>query len=382
VVIQNEKGNNIPSILLFLFMWTVIAVLAATTAFIALGSSTVNEWLSIFGIMASFFYTWAPIGYSVYWLANRAGPWLSRWYVQVPMHILYLAVISASLPFLIHGITWRVFLYGDRAMGFHALNIFIYSFILIGSMMLKYYHLVRAKEKAAQAAALREVALERSLDKSRMEALRAQINPHFLFNTLNSIASLVASSANKEAYKVIERLAALLRNALDFSRDSVVTLQEELRFLDDYVEIEKVRYAQRLVFTKSVPEECLTAIVPSLSLQPLVENAIKHAVARSSGPVSIHVQASCSGGNIALSVSDNGPGVRLPVNLGVGLSNVRDRLAHMFDGNASLDIGNNETGGATVTLVFSDHRPVEKRRIPGEENISQGPALDREAVST
>jgi sensor histidine kinase YesM len=99
-------------------------------------------------------------------------------------------------------------------------------------MMINYFALVRAREKEAQAAERRQIVLERSLDKSRMEALRAQINPHFLFNTLNSIASLVATSSNAEAYKVIELLSALLRNALDFSRDSVVTLAEELGFLN------------------------------------------------------------------------------------------------------------------------------------------------------
>jgi DNA-binding LytR/AlgR family response regulator len=157
---------------------------------------------------------------------------------------------------------------------------------------------------------------------SRFETLRAQINPYFLFNTLNSIASLVESSSSREAYKVIELLAALLRNALDFSRDDVVSLEEELEFLDAYLAIENVRFTDRLRVEKSIPCECLGYRVPALSLQPLQENVVKHAVSATSRPVSVQVEVSCREGRLTIRISDDGPGFPNPIERGVGLDNV------------------------------------------------------------
>jgi len=337
---------------IFVFLWTVIAIVAATTSFIALGGSTAGEWLTIFGYMAAFFYIWAAISFAINWLVRVADRRGAHPLSQVPLHLGFLILITVSLPFLTHPSNWQNWLYGAHAVGFHSLNAFVYSFILVCSMLWKYYQLNRSREQAAHAAQLRQAALERSLDISRMEALRAQINPHFLFNTLNSIASLVESSSNREAYKVIELLAALLRNGLDFSRDSLVTLEKELSFLSAYVEIEKIRYGDRLEVITDVPANCLQRQIPSFSLQPLVENAIKHAVAQTSKRVTVRIQVRCRGQELQIAVVDDGPGLHSPVELGVGLSNMLDRLRYLFGKGASLQIGNNKVGGASVTMII------------------------------
>jgi LytS/YehU family sensor histidine kinase len=266
------------------------------------------------------------------------------------------------LPFLTHPGNWQNWLYGDHAIGFHSLNAFVYAFVLICSMLWKYYHLNRGREQAAHAAALRQIELERSLDVARMEALRAQVNPHFLFNTLNSIASLVESSSNREAYKVIELLAALLRNGLDFSRDSLVTLEKELGFLDAYIEIEKIRYGARLEVTTDVPEACLQQEVPSFSLQPLVEKAIKHAVAQSAGRVTVQIRVSCLDDRMQITVADDGPGLASPIQLGVGLNNMLDRLRHLFGQSASLRIANNPDRGTSVTMTIPASAPAVRKK--------------------
>lgn len=347
-----RKEFGAPGLVIFIFLWTVIAIVAATTSYIALGGSSGAEWLSIFGYMAAYFYFWAAISFAINWLVRGAGKRLAQPWLQVPVHLGFLLLISLSLPLLTHPSNWQSWLYGERAIGFHALNAFVYAFVLVCSMLWKYYRLNRDREKAAHVAAMRQVELERSLDISRMEALRAQVNPHFLFNTLNSIASLVESSSNREAYKMIELLAALLRSGLDFSHDSLVTLEKELGFLSAYVQIEKIRYGARLAVVTDVPQNCLQQMVPSFSLQPLVENVIKHAVAQSSERVTVQIRVSCEDGRMHISVADDGPGLESPIQLGVGLNNILDRLRYLFGQGATLHIGNNAGGGASVSMII------------------------------
>jgi signal transduction histidine kinase len=361
------EERSAAGLLLFLSLWTVIAVVAATTTFIALRGSTAQEWLTILGYMLYYFYVWAVISFAIHWLVRAGEKSGVPWFLQVPLHLVLLVAVAVALPFLIQPDDWRSWLYGERAIGFHSLNAFVYAFVLIGSMMVNYYRLSRWREADARAAQLRQMELEHSLDRSRFETLRAQINPHFLFNTLNSIASLVESSSNREAYKVIELLAALLRNALDFSRDDVVSLEEELEFLDAYLAIENVRFTDRLRVEKSIPCECLGYRVPALSLQPLLENVVKHAVSATSGPVSVQIDVSCLEGRLTIRISDDGPGFPNPIERGVGLDNVQNRLFYLYGESALFDLRNGPSGGASLTLAFPTQAAVGKDRSHRKE---------------
>ena len=338
--------------LLYLAFWFVIAVVAASTAFIALRGTSLAQWFGVFGIMLEYFYVWAAIALGIYFLQRRMAARASSLTLQAGIHIVLLVAILLLMPFAIHGADWADWLYGDRATAFHALNIVIYAFVLIGCKALDYYRVIRAREAELFAAELRRVELERSLESSRMDALRAQINPHFLFNALNSLASLIESKSNRDAYEVVERLAALLRVAFDYSRDRVVTLREELEFLDAYLAIEKIRFADRLQVIKSVPDDCLDIEVPSFSLQPLVENAIKHAVSGTSEPVTIRIEVSRTNGTLQVAIADDGPGLGETVTPGVGLANVQSRLKHLFGDAASVDLRNGDNGGTRVALLL------------------------------
>jgi len=364
------------AVLLFLFVWSVIAVVAATTAFIALGASSISAWFAILGIMLRYFYTWGLISIALYWLVNGRAMRRVRLFLQVPLHLGLLLLLTLALPFLIHPQTWEHWLYGDRAAGFHALNVFVYAFVLLGMMLWRFYNDGRERAAAAQNALLREMALERSLDRARMETLRAQVNPHFLFNTLNSIASLVESSNKRDAYRVIELLAELLRHSLDYARDVMVTLREELGFVDAYLAIEKIRYPERLRVVKSIPDDCLALAVPSFSLQPLVENVIKHAVSKSAAPVSVVIEARRAGSMLWMSVADDGPGFGTVPCRGVGLQNLQDRLRHLSGGSARLRNFDNEFGGATVAIAFpvgKQTRPAAKERFNADANSASVP---------
>ena len=347
--------------LLYLSIWFVIAVVAATTAFIGLRGSSIAQWFNVFGIMLEYFLIWAALAVAVYYLQRGAITSLLGLVRRTAGHLLLLVSILLTLPFVVHTVDWREWQIGDRAPAFHALNIMLYAFVLIAARLLDTYRDNRAREVALHEAELRRAELERSLERSRMDALRAQVNPHFLFNALNSLASLIESSDNEGAYEVVERLAALLRNALDYSRDRVVRLEEELQFLDAYLGIEKIRFGERLIVETDIDERCLRCAVPSFSIQPLVENSIKHAVSGTDTPVTIRVAARTDGSSLTLEVSDDGPGLRDDAQHGVGLSNVSSRLAHLYGDRASLETRNNASGGATVSLHIPRGRPRETR---------------------
>jgi two-component system, LytTR family, sensor kinase len=188
---------------------------------------------------------------------------------------------------------------------------------------------------------------------AQLRALRYQINPHFLFNTLNSLSALVLRQRTQEAERMIMNLATFFRTSLTSDPAADVTLSDEIRMQRLYLEIEQIRFPERLSVVVDVPEELKDVAVPGLILQPLVENAIKHGVARSGGPVTVTIRARVNNGSFHLTVEDDADGaVDSARRDGVGLRNVRERLAARFDGAASSSYGPREGGGFRVDLLI------------------------------
>jgi two-component system, LytTR family, sensor kinase len=188
---------------------------------------------------------------------------------------------------------------------------------------------------------------------AQLRALRYQINPHFLFNTLNSLSTLVLRQRTQEAERMIMNLATFFRTSLTNDPAADVLLSDEIRLQRLYLDIEQVRFPKRLSVTVDVPEQLENAQVPGLILQPLVENAIKHGVARSSGPGTVTIRARASNGSLHLTVEDDADGaIDLSRRDGVGLSNVRQRLTARFDGAASCSYGPRDGGGFRVDLTM------------------------------
>lgn len=214
---------------------------------------------------------------------------------------------------------------------------------------------------------VRAAALEHRLSEARLQALRTQLHPHFLFNTLHT-ASMLNERDPEAASRVLTRLADLLRATLDEGASHQVPLATELSFVRRYLEIEQVRFGDRLSVEWNVADELLDARVPTLLLQPLVENAVLHGVSRSSGSRRLEIAVRREGGTLVLEVVDDGPGLpegwTFDRDAGVGLTNTRDRLDALYGEHTHLTIAENEAGGvcATVRLPF---RPLIRREESG-----------------
>ena len=226
-----------------------------------------------------------------------------------------------------------------------------YSTIVGLSYALGYY-------QESQARAIGAANLEARLAEARLRTLQAELHPHFLFNTLHAISTLVHTQP-ETADRMISRLSDLLRITFSRSGAACVPLHEELEFLQKYLEIEQTRFQDRLTVESEIDPDTLDAEVPRLILQPLVENAIKHGVAPRSAPGRISIGSRTEGSQLCLTVRDNGPGLsgdaRAGLHEGVGLSNTRDRLECLYGSAQGLDFI--ESGeGLTVEMRLPFHR--------------------------
>jgi signal transduction histidine kinase len=208
--------------------------------------------------------------------------------------------------------------------------------------------------------------LQAQLSDARLEALRMQINPHFLFNTLHSISTL-AGRDPKGVQRMIARLSSLLRRVLEGEARQEVPLEEELSFIRDYLEIQRIRFEGRLAVSEDIEDGLKDALVPDLILQPLVENAIKHGADGGSLRLGLRARRDREAGQLVLAVSDDGPGIdendvaEAAEDGRVGLANIRKRLESLYGPDAALDLSNAPEGGLVATLRLPYHTATELR---------------------
>jgi two-component system, LytTR family, sensor kinase len=223
-------------------------------------------------------------------------------------------------------------------------NVITCATIMGSFYALSYYRRYRETELA-------RARLEHGMAEARLQALRMELNPHFLYNTLNAISGLVRKNENAAAVTVIARLADLLRATLDRGAGPETPLGEELALLEGYLEIERARFGSRLAARVDAPPSLADALVPSFLLQPLVENAVRHGVARHPGPGAVTVRAFADDGRLRLEVRDTGPGFPAEgLGEGVGLTNTRARLAQLYGDDARLELSNDPAGGAVARV--------------------------------
>jgi two-component system LytT family sensor kinase len=229
-------------------------------------------------------------------------------------------------------------------------SVFIY-FAVLGCMHAFTYFL-EARERETHAARLAA-----QLSEARLGALRMQLHPHFLFNSLNAITVLARDQRTREATTMLELLSDLLRQVLRTDPSHEVSLTEELRFIEQYLAIEQVRFSDWLRVTFAVEDDVRDAAVPGFVLQPLVENALRHGLAGRSEEGVVEIGARREESELVLTVRDNGTGLQADVSPGLGITNTRERLATLYGARARLELASNLEGGttATVRLPYKPH---------------------------
>jgi len=280
-------------------------------------------------------YIWAMLAPLIYVLARRFPFTQATWRKSVFVHIG-----GCTLFFCLHvfGQVTAMLLpaYQDvhdtliEAVKYHILtslylNLLVYGIIVAVAHTVLFYQRYRRRELGA-------VQLESELARARLQALKTQLHPHFLFNTLHSISTLMYRDV-EAADRMLARLSELLRLTLESSDAQEVSLHDEISMLEKYLEIEKIRLGERLTVDFDIDPALDDVLVPNLVLQPIVENAVKHGIAPRSAPGRIEVRAWAEDGRLHLRVSDDGLGLPEPPSrlaTGIGLSNVRARLNHLY----------------------------------------------------
>jgi len=247
------------------------------------------------------------------------------------------AVSSLVVPPLLRAPAVTPFL-----IGFAAIRSFYDDFLLYWGIV-GVTHLLRFQRSRAE--------LQRAFTIAQLNALRAQLQPHFLFNTLNSIAELMHVDV-AAAEQMIDSLSALLRCSLEGGERQEIVLQDELRMLDLYLAIQQVRFSDSVTIERDIDSSVQHALVPALLLQPLVENAFRHGIARRRGRATLAIRAARQNGQLRIEVRDDGAGLPAAVREGIGLRNTRERLAQLYGDAQSLLLENAQGGGARVVVTL------------------------------
>jgi two-component system, LytTR family, sensor kinase len=373
---KGRAGQRRSARLAFLWgVWTLVGLFFASQLYVYFArTERPVSFVRAVGWQMLAVYVWAVSMPLVLWLARRFRIERSNWGRSIVVHLLAgiaLATVWAASHILLDSFfsgTWKLLFPSNFAR-----NIFF----LLDKELLVYFTIILISHAFAYYQRYREGELRAS--QAQLHALKMQLHPHFLFNALHAVSALVHSDPDA-ADKMIARLGDFLRLTLDASATQEVPLRRELEFLNCYLEIERIRFNDRLTTSLEVDPRALDCRVPNLILQPLVENAIRHGVAPRSAPGHVEIRAERRGEVLRLQVSDNGPGLTngvargskcLVPKGGVGLSNTRARLEQLYGSAYRFELEDAPRGGALATIeipleVF-DAEPAARTKRDGTQ---------------
>jgi sensor histidine kinase YesM len=357
-------------------VWTLIGIVFTLQYYFAsFRSQRPIKFVDSLYVQMAWSYLWALATPLVLWLSSKIPIERHNWVRSSLIHLPLSILLSVAVTAIGHVILW---LHWDWPIGkpfsFERLTRFvignfsegigIYLLIALMGHAYSYYRRYRQGE-------LRSLQLEAQLSQAQLQALKMQLHPHFLFNTLHSISALL-NHHPEAARTMITRLGDFLRLTLENSGTQEVTLRKEMEFLRCYLEIERVRFQDRLMTRMDVSPPALDAIVPNLILQPIVENAIRHGIAPRSTPGLIEILAKPHNGTLRIQIRDNGPG--LPADRtsekiftkGLGLANTERRLDRLYGAAHRFDLSNDPEGGLIVTLEI----PFSKNSTNGSSSTA------------
>ncbi|MEO0425245.1 MAG: histidine kinase [Pseudomonadota bacterium] len=325
-------------VLLSLLGWSLLAAIPTTSAYLGTGARDIAVWWAMFSRIGVYYYLWGAVAPLLYRMTDVL-PYRGKALVgTLTVHLLTLIGLSFVLGLIVHHDGWQEWLFGARAAGYHSMSAFTYALIVLCSLTLKFYRLSLLREREASEARILAAELDSKFNLARVDSLRMQLNPHFLFNALNSVGALIDTGKGELAYRAVEQLGDLLRRVLNLAQAAEVTLDEELAFCEDYLALEQVRFGDRLRARWQIEAET-DCLVAAFVLQPVIENALRHAVEPSVEPVEVTVRARLAGAQrLVLEVEDDGNAVSLATGgAGVGLRNLRERLALHYGREASVE---------------------------------------------
>jgi len=300
---------------------------------------------------------WIPVTLAVIALTVRFPLSRDTWLRYAPIHLVAAALLAFAANVLVVLMYWAstgkfggVMVLAQQGaiwatVRFHV-ALLIYASILGITQGVLYYRRTKSRE-------LQLAKAEGQLAQARLQALNAQIRPHFLFNTLHTIGQLWRSGRSDDADAVLDHLGALFHKVASSTSRFEVPLAEELELVRDYLAIEEVRFRDRLRPTVGAPVDALDCLVPPLILQPLVENAVRHGISAVSTAGVLEVSASREGSRLRLTVRDDGPGISVASKspgTGTGLKNTRERLAQLYGDRGLMSIADAPGGGTIVTV--------------------------------
>jgi hypothetical protein len=321
-----------------------------------------HSWWRIVFWQLAVWWVWGCLTPIILGLGRRVtganASWLRGLLVHLPFSLLLPAAhVAASTyirmliqPFDVWTDT-RPFLqqYGGELRSLFLFDFFVYWAVLGVGHAFDYRERYRERESAASE-------LKAQLAQAKLEALKVQLHPHFLFNTLHTISGLVRGGDRQPAVNMIAGLSELLRRALDSADEQEVPLGEEVKFVELYLDIQLVRFSDRLTVRTDIAPETLSALVPNMILQPLVENAVRHGVSPSESPGTISISAYRAGHMLHVEVSDDGPGLqsgwRMEESEGIGLANTIERLKRLYGSDQRFELRNGAGCGVTASVVI------------------------------
>ncbi len=310
-------------------------------------------------------YLWALLGIIVYRFHIKFPVEKNRWYRNLFIHFVICLIIASAHTVIYYFIAGLFSYYGSAnrtglfvTLYFNSIryNILIYWLIFTFLTALDYYHKYRNEQDEKARAAVRAARLEARLAKAQLQVLKMQVHPHFLFNSLNTAVSLIRDNQSSRAIDMISKLGDFLRKTLDMSDRQYVSLREEIGFTEIYLDIEKIRFQERLVIKMNIDPLLLNKTVPFLIMQPIVENSVKHVLLRNTDTLELFISVYEKNGKLYFEISDNGQGFPedfiLSTSSGCGLKNIVERLETLYRGNFEFNLKNNSGGGANTAFII------------------------------
>ncbi len=373
------------TVALSLGVWTALGLAFATSTYgMYAAKGNPLPWNAPLFWSFAEWYLWGALAPIIFWLARRFPIDRASLARHLPVHVAGFLLVHT-----LHEVAYVIL---ERAAGMEALprpalgqaillfmtkraafNTLVYSAMVTLVHMQELYRRYTERERET-------LQLETKLARAQLEALKIQLQPHFLFNTLNTISALLHRDP-EAADRVVTRLGDLLRLSLQHSGRQEVMLRQELEFLERYLEIQQTRFRDRLTVHFDADPEALDALVPTLVLQPLVENAVRHAIEPRSAPGRLDVRARRANGRLTLEVADDGPGIvtgsgpgaidaaAIPRSAsGIGLANTRARLQQLYGAGHRFSLANAPAGGLVVTLEI----PYRVGNLPTPTPIPRG----------